>query len=174
VKPSISYGAFLAVLLAGIASPANPTLAARVPLPPPAASIAALLSAPPLPGDAVLGQASAPSAAAEAAIDRRIRMLRQRLGISTAQLPLWDAVAHAVREDAQTTEAMLAQRAAAVANMSAVDNMDSYARVVRTYADNTERLAHAFYRLYVTLSPAQRHAADEFFRRPATAVPARR
>ena len=46
-----------------------------------------------------------------------------------------------MREDAQTTDAMFAQRGAAVARMSAVDNMDSYARIVRAYADNTQRLA---------------------------------
>jgi LTXXQ motif family protein len=81
-----------------------------------------------------------PSTSAEAAIDRRIHMLQERLAITAAQLPLWEAVAHAIREDAQTTDAMFAQRAAAVASMSAVANMDSYARAVRAYADNTQRL----------------------------------
>jgi periplasmic protein CpxP/Spy len=115
-----------------------------------------------------------PSTSAQAGIDRRIHMLQERLAITAAQLPLWDALAHAIREDAQTTDGMFAQRAAAVASMSAVDNMDSYARVVRAYADNVQRLAHAFYRLYVSQSPRQRHAADQFFRRPAKAVPAQR
>jgi periplasmic protein CpxP/Spy len=169
VKQWISYG----VLLAAAPMAAQPISAARAPLPPPAGSFAAPLSAPPLPGDAAAGMASTPSASAEAALDQRIGMLRQLLAITTAQLPLWEAVAHAMREDAQSTDAMFAQRAAAVASMSAVDNMDSYARIVRTYAASTERLAHAFYRLYVGLSPAQRQVADEFFRRPA-GMPARR
>ena len=174
MKQLISAGAFFSVLLAAVPTPTQPASAARVPLPPPACSFAAPLSAPPLPGDAAVGQASTPSALAEAAIDRHIGMLRRRLAITAAQLPLWEAVAHAMREDAQSTDAMLAQRVAAVASMTAVDNMDSYARIMRAYADNTERLAHAFYRLYVSLSPRQRHTVDDFFRRPAEAVPAQR
>lgn len=174
LRQLVFYGAAIAVLLTTTAATAQPAASARVPIPPPAASIAAPFAAPPLPGDATTGRAQPPSPAAEAGVDRRINVLRLRLGISAAQLPLWEALAHAMREDALSTDVLLAQRAAAVASMSAVDNMNSYARVVRTYADNTERLANAFYRLYVSLSPAQRRAADTLVRRTAAGNDARR
>jgi periplasmic protein CpxP/Spy len=110
------------------------------------------------------------SAAAEAAIDQRIHTLQSQLGITPGQMPLWSAFAHAMRENAQSTNALFAQRAGAVAMMSAVDNMDSYARIARVYADNTERLATAFDSLYASLSPTQKQAADTIFRQQATAA----
>ncbi|HEX4260418.1 MAG TPA: Spy/CpxP family protein refolding chaperone [Acetobacteraceae bacterium] len=105
---------------------------------------------------------------AEAAIDRRIQTLRTQLGITEAQTPLWDAFAKAMRENAQGTDALFAQRAGAIATMSAVDNMHDYARIARAYADNTERLATAFDSLYASLSQTQRRTADAIFRQQAT------
>lgn len=167
-------GAAIAVLLTGAPAPAQAAASAPDPIPPPAASIAPSMAAPPIPGTAAAAETASPSAAAEAAIDRQIRMLRGRLGITSAQLPLWSAFAHAMREEAQSTDALLAERAAALARMSAADNMSSYARIVRIYAENTERLAGAFDRLYASLSATQRRAADDLFRRPPMAPRARR
>jgi LTXXQ motif family protein len=100
----------------------------------------------------------------EAALDRRIDMLRSQLGITTAQFPSWTAFAHAVRETALNGDALSAQRAAAVATMSAVDNMHDYARIVRAYADNIDMLTAAFDRLYLSLSATQRRTADAVLR----------
>lgn len=173
-KRLISSGIATAVLLTTAPAPAQQAATAPDPFPPPAASLAPLLNAPSIPGAAAAMQPAPPSAAAEAAIDRRIRLLRARLGITSAQLPLWSAFAHAMREDAQSTDALAAQRAAAVARMNAADNMNSYARIVCIHASNTERLADAFDRLYASLSATQKRAADELLRRTATAPPARR
>lgn len=86
-------------------------------------------------------------------------------------MPLWTAFAKAMRENAQSTDALFAQRAGAVATMSAVDNMHNYARIARAYADNTERLATAFDELYQSLSETQRKTADLMFRQQAAAQP---
>ena len=83
-------------------------------------------------------------------------MLQSQLGITEAQMPLWTAFAQAMRDNAASTDALFARRAAAVAEMNAVDNMHSYAQIARTYADNTERLATAFDSLYASLSETQR------------------
>ena len=72
--------------------------------------------------------------------------------------------------DAAATDALFAQRAAAVATMNAPDNMRSYAQIARAYADNTERLASAFDSLYASLSDTQKQAADTMFRQQATAA----
>jgi periplasmic protein CpxP/Spy len=143
----------LAIGHAQSSSPAAPVPQALPPAPPSTSQ-----PAPPL------------SAAAEAAIDQRIHTLQSQLGITPAQMPLWSAFAHAMRENAQSTNALFAQRAGAVAMMSAVDNMDSYARIARAYADNTERLATAFDSLYASLSPTQKQAADTIFRQQAVAA----
>ena len=71
---------------------------------------------------------------------------------------------------AAATDALFARRAGAVATMSAVENMHSYAEIARAYADNTERLATAFDRLYATLTDTQKQAADALFREQAAAA----
>jgi periplasmic protein CpxP/Spy len=125
---------------------------------PPAASPAAAQPAPP-----------APSAATQTAVDQRIRALQSQLGITEAQMPLWTAFAQAMRDNAASTDALFTQRASAVASMSAVDNMHSYAQIARAYADNTEHLAAAFDSLYASLTETQRQAADTLFRQQAVA-----
>ena len=112
----------------------------------------------------------APSAATQAAVGQRVRALQSQLGITEAQMPLWNAFAQAMRDNAASTDALFAQRANAVASMSAVDNMHSYAQIARAYADNTERLATAFDSLYASLSETQKQAADTLFRQQATAA----
>lgn len=107
---------------------------------------------------------------ARAAVDERIAKLRQQLGITAAQMPLWNAFAQAMRDNAASTEALFARRADAVARMSAVENMHSYAEIARAYADDTERLATGFDRLYASLSPTQQRAADALFRQRAVAA----
>ena len=110
------------------------------------------------------------SAATQAAVDQRIRTLQSELGITETQLPLWTAFAQAMRDNAASTDALFAQRANAVASMSAVDNMHSYAQIARAYADNTERLATAFDSLYASLTDTQKQAADTLFRQQAVAA----
>ena len=97
-------------------------------------------------------------------------MLQSQLGITEAQMPLWSAFAQAMRDNATGTDALFTQRAGAVAQMNAVDNMHSYAQIARTYADDTERLATAFDSLYASLSDTQKRAADTLFRQQATAA----
>src|ERR1700757_1919591 len=72
--------------------------------------------------------------------------------------------------DAGSTDALFTQRANAVASMSAVDNMHSYAQIARAYADNIERLATAFDSLYASLTDTQKQAADTLFRQQAAAA----
>ena len=126
-------------------------------------------SAEPAPAAATPSNPPAMSSATQAAVDQRIRMLQSQLGITEAQIPLWSAFARAMRDSAAATDLLFTERAGAVATMSATDNMHSYARIARAYADNTERLATAFDSLYASLSDTQKQAADTLFRQEATA-----
>jgi hypothetical protein len=174
--PSALRAAVLATLLlpaTGLLLPATGLAQgapSSAPIPPPANA------APPAPAPPVAAPAATPtapppmSAATQAAVDQRIRTLQSQLGITEAQMPLWSAFAQAMRENAQSTDALFAQRAGAVASMSAADNMHDYARIARAYADNTERLATAFDSLYASLSETQKRAADMIFRQQATAA----
>lgn len=125
---------------------------------------------PPASSSPVRPASPAPSGATQAAVDQRIRVLQSELGITETQMPLWTAFAQAMRENAASTDALFAQRANAVASMSAVDNMHSYAQIARAYADNTERLATAFDSLYASLTDTQKQAADTLFRQQAVAA----
>ena len=85
-------------------------------------------------------------------------------------MPLWDAFAQAMRDNAVSTDALFAQRVGSVATMSAVDNMHSYAQIARAYADNTQHLAAAFDSLYASLTDTQKQAIDTLFRQQAAAA----
>jgi hypothetical protein len=107
------------------------------------------------------------SPAAQAAADQRIAALRGQLHITDAQAQAWNAFAQAMRDNAASTDALFRQRASTVARLSALDNMKSYARVARAYADNTEALATAFEGLYDLLSDQQKLTIDTLFREEA-------
>jgi periplasmic protein CpxP/Spy len=159
----VSRGVALAALLVpsiGLAQSA-PT----APLPPTATA-----TPPGSPPPAAQPATPAPSAATQAAVDQRIRTLQSQLGITEPQMPLWNAFAQAMRNNAASTDALFTQRANAVASMSAVDNMHSYAQIARAYADNTERVATAFDSLYASLTDTQKQAADTLFREQASAA----
>ena len=158
---SLARVATLAVALApsiGLAQSAAPLPQTTAPT----ASAASAATAP--------SSAPALSAATQAAVDQRIKMLQSQLGITEAQKPLWSAFAQAMRDNAVATDALFTQRAGAVATMNAPHNMHSYAQIARAYADNTERLATAFDSLYASLSDTQKQAADTLFRQHATAA----
>src|ERR1700737_5570678 len=137
------------VVLAALLAPSIGFAQSAAPTPP--------IAAPP-------SSSSAPSAATQAAVDQRIRTLQSQLGITEAQMPLWDAFAQAMRDNAAATDALFTQRAGAVATMNATDNMHSYEPIARAYADNTERLATAFDSLYASLTDTQKQAADTLSR----------
>ena len=78
-------------------------------------------------------------------------------------MPQWNAFAQAMRQNASSTDALFRQRAQSVTNMSALDNMKSYAQIARAYADSTQALAEAFEPLYVALNDQQKHTIDTLF-----------
>jgi hypothetical protein len=71
------------------------------------------------------------------------------------------------RENAQTTDALLRQRAAGVQSMNAAENMQPYAQLSRAYGDGNEKRAAAFQASCAMLSDQQKQAADTLFRQQA-------
>jgi hypothetical protein len=110
------------------------------------------------------------SRAGQAAVESRIKALQSELGITEPQMPLWQAFAQTMRDNAVATEALFERRARTAPTMNAVDNMRSYADIARTYADAMDHLATDFADLYAGLSDTQRHAADTLFRQQMTAA----
>ncbi|MDE2200368.1 MAG: Spy/CpxP family protein refolding chaperone [Rhodospirillales bacterium] len=96
-------------------------------------------------------------------LEQHIATLHRQLRITAAQQPQWDAFAQTMRDNAQAMRADFQQRGAALAGMSAADNMRSYADLAEQHARNMQKLAASFQVLYDTMSPAQKHNADTVF-----------
>jgi protein CpxP len=170
---SSKLAGFAALLLSTVplpllAQPAGPL--GQLPPPVPAATQPFAPAATPAPAPAGTQPLAAPQmqSQVQAAVEQRITGLQTQLTITQAQAPQWNAFAQVMRENAGTTDALFRQRAAGVQSMNAVDNMQSYAQIMRAYGDGTDKLATAFSALYGVLSDQQKQAADTLFRQQAT------
>ena len=107
----------------------------------------------------------------QVAAEQRIAGIQTQFGITQAQAAPWYAFAQVMRENAQSSDALLRQRASTARTMNVPANMQSYAQIARAHADGTEKLAAAFQALYDTMSPQQRQAADTLFQQQAAQPP---
>jgi gas vesicle protein len=107
------------------------------------------------------------SATAEATRDRsvesHINELHKELGITAAQQAQWDRVAQTMRENAKRLDKVIDQRKESMDHATAVDDLNAYAQVAQTHADNVKRMADAFSGLYSTMSDEQKREADKVF-----------
>ncbi len=110
--------------------------------------------------------AQAPAAkAAPAAVEARIKSLHDALQITPAQEGQWQAVTAAMRDNAQTISALIAERVGKAKTMTAIDDLHSYEAIADAHAAGVKKLTAAFEPLYASLSDAQKKRADDVFRR---------
>ena len=100
-------------------------------------------------------------------VDQRIADMRSQLHITHAQEPQWARFAAVMRSNARALDRAYRRRGERLDSMSALENIESYARIERRRAMDVQRLVPAFHALYASLTPEQRHAADELFRERA-------
>ncbi len=120
---------------------------------------------------------SAPSAAAPGTqgeslmtrVDQRINELHAQLHITQAQEGQWHKFAQVMRSNAREMDAAVQQRAEKFDTMTAVQNMQSYAKLAEAHAEHMKRLVRAFDNLYNILPESQRKLADNVFRARAEA-----
>ncbi|HTB44157.1 MAG TPA: Spy/CpxP family protein refolding chaperone [Acetobacteraceae bacterium] len=103
---------------------------------------------------------------AEAA-EQRITDLHTRLKITAAEQSQWDQFAQVMLDNAKDLDAAYQQRAASFDKMNAVENMQSYAQIEQSRAQDLQKLVPAFQTLYASLSDDQKQAADRLFRNQA-------
>ena len=127
--------------------------AAPAPVTPPPAATASPLAAQPAPGNN-----------AEQRVETHIRQLHAQLRITPAEQPQWDQFAQVMRDNAKDMDQLMQQRTSGFATMSAVENLQSYARIAQQHAEHTQKLAAAFQALYADFSDAQKKHADVVFR----------
>ena len=111
---------------------------------------------------------TAPEGRREGQVERRIRTLHARLKITPQQEAQWEQFAQVMRDNARNADQISAERAQRLnQQMSAVDDLQSYAEITQAHAQDVQRLVPAFQALYNSLSPEQRTLADQVFRNRA-------
>jgi periplasmic protein CpxP/Spy len=99
--------------------------------------------------------------------EQRIADLHTRLHVTAAQQSSWDQFAQVMRDNAKDVDQAYQQRAASFDKMNAVENMQSYAQIEQTRAQDMQKLVPAFQTLYTALSDQQKQQADMLFRNQA-------
>jgi hypothetical protein len=100
--------------------------------------------------------------AAPASPGRSIEDLKKRLRITAAQQPQFDAFTKIVEENAQKIGSVLRQEQPKVSG-NAVERLRASERVAEAQVDALKRLIPVFETMYASLSPEQKHTADQLF-----------
>jgi hypothetical protein len=132
---------------------------------------AAVLAAISLPSLALPAAAFAQAAPASAAaptpahdVEAHIQALHDQLQITKAEEPQWAAFAQVMRDNANAMGQAFQTRGASYEQMTAVQDLQSYAQIAQVQSDNMQKLAASFQTLYNSFPPAQRQLADGVFR----------
>jgi periplasmic protein CpxP/Spy len=97
-------------------------------------------------------------------IDQRITDLHAKLQITPDQQQLWDKFAQVMRDNARSMDETFRHRVQTLPGMTAPENMQSYAEVATTHAQDVQKLVPAFQALYDVMSESQKRLADQAFR----------
>lgn len=107
----------------------------------------------------------------ESLLERHIRTLHARLRITPEQEGTWEQFTAVMRENARTADQANAERQDRLRqNLSAIDNLQSYAALALAHAQGVQRLVPAFQAVYNSFSPEQRALADQLFRNRAERI----
>jgi hypothetical protein len=134
----------------------------------PAAPPSPPAAAPATPGTQSADPATAPSTLQQR-VEQRIKELHGQLRITAQEEPQWDQFAAVMRDNARAMDAALQKRGRDYANMTAVQNLQSYEELAEMHAKHLQKLTEAFGKLYESLPPQQRKLADAAFRARAEA-----
>jgi LTXXQ motif family protein len=113
----------------------------------------------PLPGRGALGPVQPAQAQQEPNVESSIALLHQRLGISAAQEPAFNALANVMRENAR-----MQTGGPPPANANAVYALQLAIQYGQAEVDGMRRMLPALQGLYATLSPQQQAVANQLFR----------
>ena len=150
----LASAAVVALLALPAAALAQPTQS-----PAPAASPSAASS--PMTSQPVSGKSM------EERVENHIKQLYAQLHITPDEQSQWDQFAQVMRDNAKDLDVAYQQRAANFDKMNAVENMQSYAQIEQTRAQDLQKLVPAFQTVYASLSDEQKQAADRLFRNQA-------
>lgn len=101
----------------------------------------------------------------------RLQQIHDRLAITPAQEPKWDAVVATLRDNAEAMRANPAGSALRGGKLTAVQDLRAAADLARARGDALQRMIPPVDAFYATLSPDQQRAADETLGRAMRAGP---
>ena len=97
-------------------------------------------------------------------VDQRISDLHTALKITSAEEPKWNAVAQAMRENAESIDKIATEAQAKPArNTSAVEDLRLYQRFAEAHVTSLKNLSASFTALYKAMPEAQQKNADQVF-----------
>lgn len=96
-------------------------------------------------------------------VEDRITSLHEKLKITAEQESAWADVAKAMRDSENDTIALIHERHMAAKPMTAVEDLESYAKITEVHANGLGKVASAFSDLYDTMSDEQKANADKVF-----------
>ena len=121
------------------------------------------------PASAQTGGVGKPPAAAAATsskpetVEQRIDTLKTALKITPDQESKWKGVAQAMRDNASMMDKLVQDKRAKAANMTAVDDLETYQDFTKAHLDGLKNLTSAFKSLYDSMSADQKKNADQVF-----------
>jgi hypothetical protein len=96
-------------------------------------------------------------------VETRIKTLHDKLKITSDQESKWNDVAQVMRDNESDISQQIDTRRQNAANMTAVDDLQSYANITQSHADGLKKLIPAFQALYNDMSDDQKKNADTVF-----------
>ena len=94
----------------------------------------------------------------------RVKKLHDGLRITPAQEPLWADVAAVMQKNDTKLAAMSAERHHNSANLTAVQDLESYSEITEAHGAAIKSFSATFSKLYSAMPPDQQKLADHMFR----------
>ncbi len=94
----------------------------------------------------------------------RVSDMHAKLKITATQEVQWEKVAQVMRDDAKTMDALTQTRTSHSKEMTALDDLKSYAEITEAHATGIKKLTAVFEPLYTSMSAPQKKEADALFR----------
>jgi hypothetical protein len=101
--------------------------------------------------------------AAALRVEDRIKILHDKLSVTSAEEPKWNEVAKAMRDNDANINQLILQRHQSPASATAVDDLQSYEKIAQAHTDGLQKLIPAFQALYNDMPDEQRKNADVVF-----------
>jgi hypothetical protein len=97
-------------------------------------------------------------------LEKHIAHLHDMLKVTAEQDPQWQPVAQTMRDNDKALHEVIKSKQGMIDTQSAVDDLNAYAEIADTHAQNAKKMAAAFGTFYATLNDDQKKIADTFFR----------